>query len=453
MNSIENQNKELWLKHEDLNRLMIEDTVGYSKKNLLKYPYYETTKTYQGITYTDNGDGTVTANGTPTIDAGFNFFHRLGTRLTLKAGTYIYNGCPKGGSESTYFMDIIKIHADNTYDSIAIDIGEGATFTLEEDSELALSIIVMAGTTVTNLTFYPMIRPAHIKDDTYEPYNGRNLSEELAMVKSAVGFSKKNLLKLSGDIGQSITHAEVGYETTKIDQNIYKLNGTSVGNDAYCEIGYKFGYGTNPQSTPFANFDGGNYILSVEVEGTINNTNENAVMLFLQTDTVNIGLNINKSIPTYTVINNLKTINRCYIRTLGLVTLENYTVKIMLRHANINDSTFEPYTYSALDYISDINNNIGYGASKYKRLNQTLGESSNHKPWLELKAQWETFENSVSYNGFIYVGSMFHYVGFRIWDNYGAFIVYNYAENGIYHVYNTNGTWKWGKISTTYTTF
>ena len=109
--------------------------------------------------------------------------------------------------------------------------------------------------------------------------------------------------------------------------------------------------------------------------------------------------------------------------------------------------------YSALDYISEINNNIGYGASKYKRLNQTLGETSNQKPWLELKAQWETFENSVSYNGFIYVGSMFHYVGFRIWDNYGAFIVYNYAENNIYHVYNTNGTWKWGKISTTYTSF
>ena len=38
----------------------------YSGKNLLKYPYIETTKTSQGITFTDNKDGSINVSGTAT---------------------------------------------------------------------------------------------------------------------------------------------------------------------------------------------------------------------------------------------------------------------------------------------------------------------------------------------------------------------------------------------------
>ena len=40
-------------------------------KNLLPYPYYNTTKTVNGITFTDNGDGSVTISGTATGGAYF----------------------------------------------------------------------------------------------------------------------------------------------------------------------------------------------------------------------------------------------------------------------------------------------------------------------------------------------------------------------------------------------
>ena len=42
-------------------------------KNLLGYPYADTTKTVNGITFTDNRDGTVTINGTATARASFAF--------------------------------------------------------------------------------------------------------------------------------------------------------------------------------------------------------------------------------------------------------------------------------------------------------------------------------------------------------------------------------------------
>lgn len=41
-------------------------------KNLIPYPYIEKTKTENGITFTDNGDGTITLDGTPTAYAEFS---------------------------------------------------------------------------------------------------------------------------------------------------------------------------------------------------------------------------------------------------------------------------------------------------------------------------------------------------------------------------------------------
>lgn len=58
-------------------------------KNLLKYPYIETTKTYLGITFTDNKDGSINVSGTGTKTAYYNLYSNIdGKRLTLASGTY-----------------------------------------------------------------------------------------------------------------------------------------------------------------------------------------------------------------------------------------------------------------------------------------------------------------------------------------------------------------------------
>ena len=45
-------------------------------RNLIPYPHYKTTNTSNGITWTDNGDGTVTVNGTATDQTYYHFVHR-----------------------------------------------------------------------------------------------------------------------------------------------------------------------------------------------------------------------------------------------------------------------------------------------------------------------------------------------------------------------------------------
>ena len=71
-----------------------------SGKNILPYPYAEATKTENGLTFTNNGDGTITVKGTASADTTFN----LCTDLVLTAGTYTFSGCPSNGSNTTYFI-------------------------------------------------------------------------------------------------------------------------------------------------------------------------------------------------------------------------------------------------------------------------------------------------------------------------------------------------------------
>ena len=130
----------------------------YKTKNLLKYPFFNSTKTVYGITFTDNGDGTITANGTATGQAQFLIIGGA-EKKTIPAGTYTMSGCPNGGSVSGYFIN----------SSLGQEIGSGKTFTVTQETSWWINITILSGTTVNNLVFKPMFN----EGDTalpYEPY-------------------------------------------------------------------------------------------------------------------------------------------------------------------------------------------------------------------------------------------------------------------------------------------
>ncbi len=114
-----------------------------------------TSQTINGITYTVNEDKSVTANGTATAHSVLNLYGNL----TLQAGTYMFSGCPSGGSWGTYSMGF------GSYN----DSGNGATFTKTENYVGQPYIRIGNGTTVNNLTFKPMIEKGNTKT-TYAPY-------------------------------------------------------------------------------------------------------------------------------------------------------------------------------------------------------------------------------------------------------------------------------------------
>lgn len=160
---------------------------GNCGKNLLPYPFKDTTKTINGITFTDNGDGTVTANGTATDTAQFFPKESLNGPL-LTPGTYTFSGCPKGGDWKTYNIRLTGFTADR-------DFGNGSTFTLTKATRVGMSLTIGTGATVENLVFEPQIELGSIKTE-YEPYKKVGDSDaESGKYVLPVTVSGKNLIR------------------------------------------------------------------------------------------------------------------------------------------------------------------------------------------------------------------------------------------------------------------
>lgn len=150
-------------------------------KNLL--PNNATSQTINGITFTVNSDGSVTANGTASGGNGYIVTYRG----LIKAGRYILSGCPSGGGSSKYRISIRDGGVTTAYTLIAEDIGDGSEFTIGSDiSNVYVYFTVTSGNTVSNLVIYPMIRPASVKDDTYVPYAMTNFELTPVIQKDSI---------------------------------------------------------------------------------------------------------------------------------------------------------------------------------------------------------------------------------------------------------------------------
>lgn len=126
-------------------------TVGdyepYSYNLLDKWKYPASTTT-NGVTYTNNGYGSVTANGTTT---DLSYFSLMDVNF-LANNIYLLKGCPPGGNAGTTFML-------DTGAGIGNDVGDG-TIGKTEQSLAGLryvSIYIRKGYTANNLTFYPQL--------------------------------------------------------------------------------------------------------------------------------------------------------------------------------------------------------------------------------------------------------------------------------------------------------
>lgn len=151
-------------------------------KNLNSFPYYNSSATLGGIVYTVYQDGSIKATQTATAESAFYMHSRTEAlnSLHLDPGTYIFSGCPSGGSQATYCMALSVKDSDNV--SVTVyDTGNGATITIPSGaSNATVSIFIANGTALPagGLTFYPMIRDASISDSAWQPYGASNFTEK-----------------------------------------------------------------------------------------------------------------------------------------------------------------------------------------------------------------------------------------------------------------------------------
>lgn len=132
------------IRFDDVSPLAHEMAVGLKSKNLLPYPYTATTQTVNGITFTDNGDGTITANGTATEVAQFYF----DIDLDLPVGSVVTFSGLEGGTYTTYYVNF-------TGTDIYL-LNKPVTFTFTNAIK-RMAFTIEKGQTASNLVFKPQI--------------------------------------------------------------------------------------------------------------------------------------------------------------------------------------------------------------------------------------------------------------------------------------------------------
>lgn len=308
----------------------------YSGKNLL--PNVGKTQTINGVTFTVNEDGSVTANGTATANTSFYIISKYAYGgMFLPVGSYVLSGCPSGGSDTTYRLQIYGLTESG---GMAYDFGNGVSMEFaNENADYNVVVFISSGYTANKLRFYPMIS---LDGGDYEPYCGgkpspspeykqeiRNIGvydEASGKYAVEVKCTGKNLLK-----NNAVSKTESGITITVDDDGVITVNGTST---AIVWVAIKDNF----------SFNGGlHYILSgcpvggsnatyfVYANGyTMNDNGKGVDIIYDENTTTNIGLCIRNG-----------------------VTVSNLTFKPMLRHAEITDGTYEPYKETTAKVLLD----------------------------------------------------------------------------------------------------
>ena len=134
-----------------------------------------------GITYTRNADGTITANGTATANS-FCFLDNadIHTMVSKIIGKTVHlSGCPAGGSGQTW--GIVVPNWGGT--QVQGDYGSGLTITPTSYDNAQFYLRIANGNTVENLTFRPMLE-AGAQATPYTPYGciGLQIGESITPI-------------------------------------------------------------------------------------------------------------------------------------------------------------------------------------------------------------------------------------------------------------------------------
>ena len=201
----------------------------YGAKQMLPYPFYDTTKTDNGITFTDNGNGTLTINGTASADAVFILYNAGSDYASRFAGKTILANI-SGGNAKTYFVG----QADNQNFFYTNDEAQAA-FPLSYNSYLGVYIFVENGAVITTpITISFMIRDDRITDPTVTPYAKTNLQ----LTNDKAERADLATLKLTGSTNS--TGSTINKDTYFYLNGSYCKAKTSIANGATFTLNTNF---------------------------------------------------------------------------------------------------------------------------------------------------------------------------------------------------------------------
>lgn len=212
--------------------------------NLLKPILVTTTK--NGVTCTDNGDGTYTFAGTATNNTNFVLANniiknKLSKNLPLKL---------LGGISNNVYVAYVNMNDEN---KSIVDKGTGAIINDVIDNGL-LSITILAGETLPNIVVKPMLTTnLNATYDDFVPYTGDSgrLNGDVADLLNNLGnasYKDVSTSVVSGDsnlvTGDAVSKAiftATNYEEGTWTPNFYRDETHGIGTDVVYGVYYKIG--------------------------------------------------------------------------------------------------------------------------------------------------------------------------------------------------------------------
>lgn len=192
-------------------------------------------QTINGITFTPNEDGTVTANGTATATATYRYFgvDTITPQIVFDEETII--SFSQEGSSTTYAMAVWGLNANGN--NIGKAIYTDTTYT--KGFQLAgIGLRVFKDATVSNLVFKPMIRLVGDTNNTYEPYkeqstlidmNKPNLFDNVAFVEgSSKYYSYDETTGITINKNDEYAWSSIGYKIQIGNNKQYKISVTNI---------------------------------------------------------------------------------------------------------------------------------------------------------------------------------------------------------------------------------
>lgn len=158
--------------------------VGTSQgQNLIPYPYDGTEGNTNGITWTVNDDGSVTANGTASKEAPYSLIYpyNLSTMKSLQLGnTYIISdGLTDEQHTNVGYMQLVRYDKNNPtnwkYGVSSMKGTEIYTANDENTLQYGIRLIIRNGATANNITFKPMLEVGTMSHE-YQPTTISNTS-------------------------------------------------------------------------------------------------------------------------------------------------------------------------------------------------------------------------------------------------------------------------------------
>lgn len=161
----------------------IDKTSTLQGQNLIPYPYDGTEGNTNGITWTVNDDGSVTANGTASKEAQYSLIYpyNLSTMKSLQLGnTYIISdGLTDEQHTNVGYMQLVRYDKNNPtnwkYGVSSMKGTEIYTANDENTLQYGIRLIIRNGATANNITFKPMLEVGTMSHE-YQPTTISNTS-------------------------------------------------------------------------------------------------------------------------------------------------------------------------------------------------------------------------------------------------------------------------------------